>query len=172
MEQRQANLIIGTSGGTAGKNSKTYKVTLPSSWIRQLDLTEENRLLELTFDGERIIIQRQKPCTENHKILRLAYYDGEHLCSVIRADYTSETVHAENFCENPVKTAFGHNRKPAWEQYHEFLASRCIPAERSGLREYLEAIGVEEYDPLAIIRITKGKMAEDEQWLDIEEDIV
>lgn len=43
------------------------------------------------------------------------------------------------------------------------------PESRAGLREYLEAIGLEEYDPLEIIRKTAGRMAEDQQWLEVEE---
>lgn len=35
------------------------------------------------------------------------------------------------------------------------------------LQSYLEAIGVTEYDPLQIIQKTKGRMAEDQQWLEI-----
>lgn len=172
MEQREANLIIGKAGGTAGKGAKTYKISIPSSWINQLDLSEENRSIELTYDGEQIVIKPKKKGTEGHKILKLSYYDKDRLCSVIQADYTSETIQVVNHCDNPIKTAFGINHKPTWEQYHEFLASRCVPRERAGLREYLETIGVAEYDPLSIIRVTQGKMAEDEQWIAVEEDII
>ena len=48
------------------------------------------------------------------------------------------------------------------------IRDSCIPRSRAGLREYLEAIGVEEYDPLAIIRKTEGRMAEDQQWIRVE----
>ena len=51
----------------------------------------------------------------------------------------------------------------------DFLEERCIPKERDGIREYLEAIGLNEYDPLEIIKKTKGKMAEDDQWIETEE---
>ena len=44
-----------------------------------------------------------------------------------------------------------------------------MPRQRAGLREYLEALGLEEYDPLAIIKKTGGRMAEDQQWLEIRE---
>lgn len=37
-----------------------------------------------------------------------------------------------------------------------------------GLREYLEALGLDEYDPVTIIEKTGGRMAEDQQWLTIE----
>jgi hypothetical protein len=36
------------------------------------------------------------------------------------------------------------------------------------LREYLEVIGVGEYNPIEIIKKTGGRMAEDNQWLDME----
>ena len=172
MEQRDANLIVGKAGGTSGKNAKTYKISIPSSWIHDLDLSEENRSITLAYDGEQIIIKPKKKETDGHKILKLFYYDKDRLCSVIQADYTSETIQVVNYCDNPVKTAFGMNRKPTWEQYQEFLASRCVPRERAGLREYLETIGVAEYDPLSIIRVTQGKMAEDGQWIAVEEDII
>jgi len=171
MEQRDANLIIGKSGGTAGKGSKTYKISLPSSWIKQLALTEDNRSVKLVFDGEKITIEPQHKVPENHRILRMTFYNMNQPCTMIIADYTSQTVRVKNCIDNPVKTAFGTNHNPTWEQYQEFLASRCVPRERAGLREYLEAIGVEEYDPLAIIRKTGGRMAEDHQWLQIEEDL-
>ena len=49
------------------------------------------------------------------------------------------------------------------------MESRCIPRTRAGLREYLETIGVDHYDPPEIIRKTQGRMAEDTIWLTVEE---
>ena len=43
METRTANLIIGTSGGTAGGNATNYKLALPSTWIKEMGLTPEQR---------------------------------------------------------------------------------------------------------------------------------
>jgi hypothetical protein len=31
---------------------------------------------------------------------------------------------------------------------------------------WVQALGLEEYDPLAIVRKTQGRMAEDDQWLE------
>ena len=36
-------------------------------------------------------------------------------------------------------------------------------------KEYLEAIGVDRYEPLEIIRKTQGRMAGDDLWLTVEE---
>ena len=46
METRTANLIIGTSGGTAGGNATNYKLALPSTWIKEMGLTPEQRQVE------------------------------------------------------------------------------------------------------------------------------
>lgn len=108
---------------------------------------------------------RYLPSHETHV---LKYYDGEMLCSTIYADFTAQTVVVENQTVSPIKTAFGNNLLPAWEDFQRFLEERCIPRQRAGLREYLEALGLEEYDPLAIIEKTGGRMAEDQQWLAIE----
>jgi hypothetical protein len=102
-----------------------------------------------------------------HLPLILRLYDGGTLCTVIHADFTAKSVTAENFVSDPVITAFGNNKTPSWQDFLEFLEERCIPRQRAGLREYLDAIGVDEYDPLAIIQKTAGRMAEDNQWLDV-----
>lgn len=175
MERRIAKLIVGKAGGTAGKDSKTYKVSLPSKWVAELGLTESK--MEISFDGERIIISPhlsmdeflEKKQSLGHKLLKLEFYDGEILCTKIIADFTDETLSVENTTEHIVKTAFGKNEVPTWEDFQSFLEERCVPRSRSGIREYLETIGVEIYEPLEIIKKTDGRMAEDNQWLKWEE---
>jgi hypothetical protein len=175
MEKRIAKLIVGKAGGTAGKDSKTYKVSLPSKWVAELGLTDSK--IEIAFDGERIIISPhfsmdkflEKKKSLGHKLLKLEFYDSESLCTKIIADFTDETLSAENTTEHIVKTAFGKNEVPTWEDFQNFLEERCVPRRRSGIREYLEAIGVEEYNPMEIIKKTSGRMAEDNQWLKWEE---
>ena len=171
MERRIAKLIVGKAGGTAGKDSKTYKVSLPTKWVAELGLTESK--MEISFDGERIIISPhfsvdkflEKKESLGHKLLKLEFYDGEVLCTKIVADFTDETLSVENTTERIVKTAFGKNKAPTWEDFQNFLEERCVPQSRSGIREYLETIGVEEYNPMEIIKKTNGRMAEDNQWL-------
>jgi len=103
-----------------------------------------------------------------HKVRVLRLYDGETLCSTIYADFTEQSVSVENQKVSVIKTAFGNNPQPSWEDFQYFLTERCIPRQRAGLREYLEVLGLEEYDPLAIIEKTGGRMVEDQQWLTIE----
>ncbi len=175
MERRIAKLIVGKAGGTAGKDSKTYKVSLPSKWVAELGLTDTK--MEISFDGERITISPhlsmdkflKKKQSLGHKLMKLEFYDGGSLCTQIITDFTDETLSVENMTEHIVKTAFGKNETPSWDDFLNFLEERCMPRSRSGIREYLETIGVEEYDPLEIIKKTEGRMAEDSQWIRLEE---
>ena len=89
------------------------------------------------------------------------FYDGDTLCTKICADQTTRQLAIQNEISDPLSTAFGVNQSPTWEDLQVFLESRCVPRERDGLQYYLEELGLDEYDPLAIIRKTQGRMAED-----------
>lgn len=176
MEERIANIIVGAAGGTAGKGAKTYKVSLPTAWVKQLGLAEGNTPVRLIFAGESIVLAPQFTVAEflqrhkqkNHQVQKYSYYDGDMLCTVIGADFTDKCVVVENFTDNIVKTAFGRNQMPTWVDFMNFLEERCVPSGRASLREYLEAIGLDTYDPIQIIEKTKGRMAEDNQWIETE----
>ena len=175
METRNAKLIVNKSGGTASEKSKTYRVTIPNSWVEQLGISEDNREIELSFNGSEITVRRKQTMQEykdthnRNKLLQLQFYHGDSLCTTILADETAEKVLIENHTSDPLYTAFGVNNNPDWQDYRSFLEERCIPKSRAGLQEYLNAIGVDEYHPLEIIRKTKGRMAEDRSWLEVTE---
>ncbi len=177
MEKRIGNVIIQAPRGTASKNSSTYKVSLPSAWIKEMGITDSDRQIELTFDGTAITISKKLSLdefissgrSEGHKIYLFSYYDDQTLCSKVAADYTNQTLCFENYTNNFLRTAFGNNLTPTWEDFQMFLEERCIPRSRAGMREYLETIGVERYETLDIIQKTKGRMAEDDQWIHLEE---
>ena len=102
-----------------------------------------------------------------HMTRQYQYYDGDTLCSIIDADFTANQVHVENKVDSVLDTAFGVNTEPTWEDFLDFLASRCIPRTRCGLGHYLDAVGVAEYDPVQLVEKTQGRMAEDHKWLKI-----
>lgn len=175
MEKRIAKIIVGSAGGTAGKNARTYKISLPTKWVSEMNLTDAK--IEMHYDGEKIIIAPHLLLCDfldskkilRHNLMLLSFYDDEILCTKICADFTDETIAVENYTDNIVKTAFGKNKTPTWFDFENFLEERCVPRSRSGLREYLETIGVEEYNPIEIIKKTCGRMAEDNQWIKLEE---
>ena len=178
-EERQARVLINKAGGTAGPEEKSYRVVLPPMWAKQLGITEQNREVLLQFDGECVTIRRAAPIEytaflnaarqQGHNLLILHYYDGDKLCTKICADQTSRQLAIQNLVDDPLSTAFGVNQNPNWEDLTEFLETRCIPRQRDGLSYYLAELGLDHYDPLAIIRKTRGRMAEDACWIKIVE---
>ena len=58
IETRKRRLMINKAGGTAGKDSVNYRVSLPAPWVKSMGLNENDRELKLEFDGEKIIIKK------------------------------------------------------------------------------------------------------------------
>ncbi len=101
-------------------------------------------------------------------VLLLSFFDDDTLCTQIAADCSDRTICIQNHVSDFLRAAFGNNPSPTWNDFEQFLEERCIPRSRAGLREYLEALGLDEYNPLEIIKKTAGKMAEDNQWIQME----
>lgn len=176
VEIRNGKLIVSNAGGTASNGAKTYKASLPTAWLNSLELNEKNKRIELCFDGEKIIIRPEITLEdfitaakkENHKLLKLNYYNKADLCTVIVADYSNQSVRFKNFTDNSLYTAFGIKQNISWDDYNSFLEERCVSKNRMGIKEYLASIGVDDYEPIEIIKKTKGKMAEDYQRIEVE----
>lgn len=177
METRIGKVIVGKAGGTAGSGAKTYKLSLPSAWVAAMGLAGGGGHATLSFDGEAITIRpkqsieqyRASRLAQGHVLLEIRYYNGSALCTLIYADKTTRDLCVENYTEQAIKTAFGKNPVPSWADLESFLEERCVPRQRAGLREYLETLGLDEYDPLSIIQKTGGRIAEDDQWMEVQE---
>lgn len=177
METRNNRIIVGTAGGTAGKNAKTYKVSLPSVWLSEIGIGEDDRDVCLSFDGQQITIRKRlsfedfvgSKRAQNHTLKLLSYYESDTLCTRICADFTDQVLAVKNEDVPNLHRAFGVNETPTWDDFTAFLEDRCIPRQRDGLRYYLDELGLDEYDPLAIVLRTEGRMAEDHQWLKVED---
>lgn len=51
MEIRELKISANISGGTAAAGAKTYRITLPSSWVKKMDLDHADAKAEVVFDG-------------------------------------------------------------------------------------------------------------------------
>lgn len=100
--------------------------------------------------------------------LRLHYMYKNILCTLIDADEGNRLVKIRNYVDIPLYKAFGVNENPTFEQYEEFLESRCFPRSRDKSKLQLSALGLPFYDPLLIIEKTEGRMAEDDFWIKVE----
>lgn len=52
------NVSIRRAGGNASKNAKRYTISIPSAWAQQMNISEENKVVTMEFDGEKIIVTK------------------------------------------------------------------------------------------------------------------
>ena len=100
--------------------------------------------------------------------MRLWYMHRRQPCTVIDADISRRKVRIHNFVDHVQFRAFGNVEKPTYEDFEEFLRSRCFPETRDQLKLVLKDLELPFYDPLLIIAKTEGRMAEDEFWIRME----
>ena len=55
------NIMFAKAGGTAGKNSKNYKISIPADMVRELGVTEEDRSVILTCKDGKVVIEKDTP---------------------------------------------------------------------------------------------------------------
>ena len=102
------------------------------------------------------------------------YYDNPNippkkLCTEIFADFKKHKITIINHTDNLLYRAFGIKENPSWKDFEYFLSERCFPYDRRNRDDILEAYGLRDigYEPLEIIRVTKGRMEEDHMSLEI-----
>ena len=120
------------------------------------------------------IIQRNPDIIEkltlypNDLKIRLYYMYENIVCTVIDVDESNRKVKIHNYIQNPLFRAFGINNDPTFDDYEEFLESRCFPKERDKIKIELQKLNIPFYDPFMIIEKTQGRMADDKFWIKIE----
>ena len=82
-------------------------------------------------------------------------------------EYEQE-VKIRNYTDKIMFRAFGTIDNPDYNDYLEFLESRCFPESRDKMKLILKDLGLPFYDPIMIIEKTAGRMAEDDFWIRIE----
>ena len=105
---------------------------------------------------------------EKHFPMRLWYMHRNEICTLIDVDEVRRVVRIRNYTNRIQYRAFGINGEPSFDEYQEFLESRCFPRSGDKMKIRLQEIDVPFYDPLLIIEKTQGRMAEDEFWLQVE----
>lgn len=54
------NVIFNKAGGNSGKGSYNYKINIPADMVRELGVTESDRVVTLTLENGKIIIEKVK----------------------------------------------------------------------------------------------------------------
>lgn len=58
MDKRKAKVQVSNPGGNASTGSRRYTLTLPSVFMKEFGITEDDRDILISFDGNKIIIER------------------------------------------------------------------------------------------------------------------
>ena len=100
-------------------------------------------------------------------VMRLDFMFRQKVCTEIYVDFEHKKIRIVNRTDDIMKRAFGVNEDPTWEDFEAFLEERCFPRTRAMQKIILRKIGVDHFDPLQIIELTKGRTAEDNQYINI-----
>ena len=98
----------------------------------------------------------------------IKFYNQDILETTIYVDYQKQTIQITNHTDDILHLAFGANQYPTWKDYEIFLEDRCPPRTRQNIKEILESLDLQYYDPIAICEKTEGRTAEDNSWMDID----
>ncbi len=120
-----------------------------------------SRLLDKSVLEDLVIPERDLP-------LRLWYMYKDDVCTLIDVDETERIVKIKNYTNKTQFRAFGINTNPNFEEYEEFIKSRCFPESRDKIKLILKDLNLPFYDPFLIVERTEGRMAEDDFWIRIE----
>ena len=153
----------------AGRNKKFTLDEVVTMKVMQQDGTTEAQLAKqyktsrqtISTNFRRLYDFSEHPTADS----RIFYMHGKNLCTVIDVDHRNEKVYAKNFTEKPLLTAFGKKSEPTWQDYQLFLTERCFPQSRAHSRQILRDMGLDFFDPEAIIQKTRRRMAEDRHWM-------
>ena len=117
---------------------------------------------------ERSWLLEEMEIPEKKMPLRLKYYHDDQLCTIVDVDDRQRQIRIKNYVTDPLFCAFGRNEHPDYKDYEAFLESRCFPSSRDKMKIILKELNLPFYDPFMIIQKTKGRMAEDRFWIQIE----
>lgn len=156
LSQRQFANLIGCSKPTIERwESGQGKITGPVVLLLQL----MNRIPD--FKEEFVIPEKTCP-------VRIWYMYKQTLCTLIDVDDSLRQVSVRNYTNRVLFRAFGNNETPSYEEYLDFLESRCFPRTLDKMKVVLKELNLPFYDPFMIVEKTEGRMAEDDFWLRIE----
>lgn len=163
--RRIARAVPGRNSRKAGRKPQFSKTEVAAMQDMRAQGVPIRQIAE-TFGTSRQTVSKylSSPMEEEYT-LRIDYMYGTRVCSRIFVDFRNSRLKVSNYTDNRNLRAFGVNEAPTWEDFEVFLEDRCFPKTRANVRDLLEALGLQSYDPLQIVEKTGGRTYEDPQWM-------
>lgn len=80
------------------------------------------------------------------------------------------SVKLTNYDSRILLRPFGVNTQVDVNDVYNFFLCRVVPPTRDGIEDILKAMGLAEYNPVAIARVTHGILTDDYTWIRFKED--
>lgn len=105
---------------------------------------------------------------ERIKLYSFDFMHKDECCA--RVDmFNDGTVETTNYASCVLDLPFGVKTEGITERdLDEFLEWRCVPKTRFNIREILDSMGLQFYEPYEIVRVTHGVMCDDTYWVRFE----
>lgn len=104
------------------------------------------------------------PPTDNYT-MRITYMYRQFPCTTIDVDFLDKKISIQNKTDDIFHRAFGIIEHPTWEDFEDFLKYRCVPETRNNIKNILQNLDIDSYDPLQIVEKTQGRLTDDDMWL-------
>ena len=164
LEELKKRHEAGETVTTLAKELGVSRQTL-SGYLNKKEETE--RAIYRTLQAWAKLNRKFRSVEVSEYTMRMDYMCQDECCTVILVNFKDRKIAVQNETDDGLHRGFGVKVRATWEDFEEFLESRCFPRTREGLRMILKELGLDAYDPLAIVEKTQGRMAEDFQWLKI-----
>ena len=103
-------------------------------------------------------------------MMKLKYMWKNDCVADIEYDFMSRKVFVINYTDVIWKRPFGVHLDPSFQDFENFLESRCFPKDRVNRDQLLEDMGLFAYSPYGIVKIMHGVQSDDYGWILFEDE--
>lgn len=98
------------------------------------------------------------------KTLEFDYMYKDEVCTHVFVNFTKQEIKVQQYGDTPIKSVFW-KMPQTMENLFVFFEYRCFERTRCNKKQILEEMGLSEYEPLAICKITHGYLTSDCFWI-------
>ena len=103
--------------------------------------------------------------------MHIDFYDKDTHLAALDVDPLLEVVQNYVCYTNDIQMLpFGKCKNPDYAYFMEYLKTRCWDQNRPDLKEILSRLGIDSYEPLAIVMKTHGLRYNDNFWMKFDSD--